>query len=463
MKYFESFTEIDFISFYLVLFAAFGLICVQKHLFSKTTKNNDISEYLLMGRRVSLPLFVATLVSTWYGGILGVTQIAFDRGIYNFITQGFFYYVSAAIFAVFLVKKARKTEAKTFPEMITKMYGRKSGRVAAFILLFTSLPVGSAIAMGIYMLGIFPESNLSVSIVIGVALVGLYCSYGGMKSIVILDSIQFILMYVSILAVVIFSYIKFGGYNYLSANLPEYYFYPVSNQAVSIFILWLILAVTNTFLSPIFYQRCFAAKSESVARNGILISIVFWFVCDICTTLGGMYAKAHFFDASAAEGYLMYSLFVLPSGFKGLFFAAILITIVSALDSSLFTASTTLMYDLARDKNKHFSYFNKIGSMFWIILVTAFMAIQFEGRIEQAWLTLNSITLSLVLVPILFGFAKYNFITDRSCSRVIKLNILLSLGWILLGFDESLNVFYFGFSLSLILFLLIYKKEKSIL
>ena len=33
-------------------------------------------DYLLAGRRLTLPAFVATLVTTWYGGILGVGEVS---------------------------------------------------------------------------------------------------------------------------------------------------------------------------------------------------------------------------------------------------------------------------------------------------------------------------------------------------------------------------------------------------
>jgi len=48
---------------------------------------NSWTDYILMGRRLTLPLFVATLVATWYGDILGVTQIAFEYGLYTFLTR----------------------------------------------------------------------------------------------------------------------------------------------------------------------------------------------------------------------------------------------------------------------------------------------------------------------------------------------------------------------------------------
>lgn len=458
MKYFAYFTNLDFIVFYVVLILSGTAIFYQK--FHRNSSSLDAMEYLLMGRRISLPIFVATLVSTWYGAILGVTQISFERGIYNFVTQGFFYYISAAFFAAFLVKKAIKTEAKTFPEMISVMYGPKSGRLAAIILLATSLPAGSAIAMGIYMSGVFPDISVTWAILIGLMFVGVYTMYGGMQSIVICDTIQFLLMYITIICVVVCSYLEFGGLDYLYAKLPEYYFYPISNQSIMIFFVWMILALANTFLSPVFYQRCFAAKSESVARKGIFISIIFWFICDLCTTLGGMYAKAHFFDANPLDGYLIYSLYILPIGLKGLFLASMLIIIISALDSSLFTASSALFYDLSRDKTSIIKMRKKTQSMFCVVLATSALAIQFENSIEQAWLTLNSISLSLVLVPILFGFAKRNFISDKACSRVILVNIMMSLIWIASGLDAKISVFYIGVALSFIMFLAIKRRES---
>ena len=64
-----------------------------------------------MGRSLTLPLFVGTLVATWYGGIFGVTEIAYKQGIFNFITQGFFWYIAYILFAFFLVERIQTYQA----------------------------------------------------------------------------------------------------------------------------------------------------------------------------------------------------------------------------------------------------------------------------------------------------------------------------------------------------------------
>ena len=66
-----------------------------------------MDEYLVMGRRLSLPSFVMTLVSTWYGGVLGVGEYSYRYGISNWLVFGVPYYVGAAHFAWFIARRAR--------------------------------------------------------------------------------------------------------------------------------------------------------------------------------------------------------------------------------------------------------------------------------------------------------------------------------------------------------------------
>jgi hypothetical protein len=63
-------------------------------------------EYLLMGRTLALPSFVATLVSTWYGGVLGVGEYSYRYGLSNWIVFGVPYYLGAALFAIFFARRA---------------------------------------------------------------------------------------------------------------------------------------------------------------------------------------------------------------------------------------------------------------------------------------------------------------------------------------------------------------------
>ena len=99
----ETITRLDWIVFSLVAVVT-TLAVVFGHLRKRNrslASGATVIDLLLMGRQLTLPMFVGTLVATWYGGIFGVTEIAFSKGIYNFITQGLFWYVAYIIFALF--------------------------------------------------------------------------------------------------------------------------------------------------------------------------------------------------------------------------------------------------------------------------------------------------------------------------------------------------------------------------
>src|SRR5688572_23588800 len=122
-------TWLDLVTFVAVLLLTVGVVAYghrRRAANAQTNTKNSFLDYLLMGRQLTLPLFVATLVATWYGGIFGVTRIAFESGIYNFVTQGLFWYGTYLVFAFFLVGRVRAFKAVTLPELVGKMYGPKS-------------------------------------------------------------------------------------------------------------------------------------------------------------------------------------------------------------------------------------------------------------------------------------------------------------------------------------------------
>ena len=50
----------------------------------------DVNSFLFAGRRLTIPALVATLVSTWYGGILEIGRFSYENGIITWIIFGFF-------------------------------------------------------------------------------------------------------------------------------------------------------------------------------------------------------------------------------------------------------------------------------------------------------------------------------------------------------------------------------------
>ena len=77
-------------------------------------------DWLLDGRRLTLPAFVATLVTTWYGGILGVGEYSWRHGLANWLVFGVPYYVGALLFAFLFAKRAREARLYTLPDLLDR-------------------------------------------------------------------------------------------------------------------------------------------------------------------------------------------------------------------------------------------------------------------------------------------------------------------------------------------------------
>ncbi len=398
----------------------------------KRRKEKNTVDYLLFGRRLTLPLFVATLVSTWYGDVFGVTQIAFERGISTIVVYGIGFYVAAIFFMIFVVEKARKIYTFTLPEIIEKYYGKTSAKIASLMIMIKALPVTYLIGIGLLIQKLF-SLNLYFAMLVGLIFVVTYMGIRGFQSIVYSDIIQFVLMYFSVIMVVVFSFTTYGDYSFLMSHLDNQYFVIDGYETLSELFMWFFISIITTFMSPIFYQRCFAAKSVKVAKSGIIISVIFWMICDFCTVIGSMYAKVILPNSLTHEAYFNYALEILPVGFKGIFLSGIAATILSTLDSFLFVCSSTLIYDLMGNKLIN-NNFHKTFGLITVSIITFFVAGYFIDSIDKFYILIKSycgVTLAVPLIlTILFGkiLKEMQFIMSisLSCMCMIVNDFILS-------------------------------------
>ena len=106
-------------------------------------------EYLVAGRRLTLPAFVATLVSTWYGGILGVGEYAWRHGLSNWLVFGVPYYICAALFAFLLAARARRSRLLSIPDLLEQRYGRGPALLGAGTLFVMTAPAAYVLMLGV--------------------------------------------------------------------------------------------------------------------------------------------------------------------------------------------------------------------------------------------------------------------------------------------------------------------------
>jgi SSS family solute:Na+ symporter len=310
----------------------------------RRTNTHDETDFLLGNRSLSLTAFVATLVTTWYGGILGIGEFSFIHGLSAWVVFGLPYYIFAALFAFFLAGRIRLANQFTIPDIFYTKYNKPVGVLSSIFLLFMTTPAPYILMVAILLQIIFGWSFI-FSLVIGTLFSTVYVYLGGFRSVVQTDKVQFVLIYGGFFILFISLIYTYGGFEYLQINLPSSHLSLFGDHSFQYISVWFFLA-SWTFIDPGFHQRCCAAKTTKTARNGILVSILFWFVFDFLTITTGLYAAATLTDMNPLYTYPLLAEAVLPPLLKGLFLTGLLATIMSTIDSFSFLSAITFGRDL---------------------------------------------------------------------------------------------------------------------
>ena len=308
---------------------------------------------------------------------------------------------------MFLAKKARRLQLYTIPHQLDNNYGKTVSIVGAVFVFLMTAPAAYVLMLAVLLHYILGWSFI-VGLVVGTLFSLCYVWIGGFRSVVRTDVVQFTLMFGGFALILPFSVLKLGGLGFLKANLPATHFVWHGGQGVASIVVWYFIALA-TLVEPTFYQRCFAAKDESVARRGILLSILFWILFDFMTTTTGMYARAALPNlANPVASYLELSAYVLPVGLQGLFLTGLLATIMSTIDSYAFLAAMTIGRDTLwrlRDgvQSENINSYTRIGLL---LTATASILIALWAQsVIKIWKELGSVGTSALLIPLASSFS----------------------------------------------------------
>ena len=399
------------------------------------------SDFLLAGRSLTLPVFVMTLVSTWYGGILGVGEFSYRYGISNWVVQGVPYYIFAAVFAFLLAKKVRATNLLTIPDKLHQSYDKRTALLGAFLTFILMSPAPYILMLAV-LLQMVTGWGLLLCVLVGTIATTAYLFFGGFHSDVNTDVFEFILMFIGFAVILPFAYSKFGGLEFIKQHVPPMHLTWNGGNSIQFVIVWFFIALW-TLVDPAFHQRCYAAKSGEVAQKGILVSIIFWFVFDAMTATAGLYARAALPDiAQPVMAYPLLAEATLPSVAKGLFYVGMLATIMSTLNTLAFVSATTIGRDLVwryRDETDD-TRVNRYTQ--WGLLLTAVLSVVLALEIPSViklWYTIGTIVIPGLLVPLLASYFERCRISAAYGFAAMVFGWLTSLGWLLIGWTQQLG------------------------
>lgn len=405
-----SFSALDLVI--IILFFASVLFI---GFFTGRRTRGDANDYLLSGRNLGLFLFVAVTVSTWYGGILGVGEFTYRYGLVSWFTQGFPYYIFAFLFAIFFAKKIREASLFTIPDKLTEIYGKNVGMFSA-VIVFILVSPAPYLLMSSNLLSLLFDIDIIPALIISLILSITYLIRGGFRSNVYVDVFQFIIMFAGFILVLIFSGIEFGSVEFIKSSVPENHLKLTGGMSVTFLTVWFLIALW-TFADPGFHQRCYAAKTGNIAKWGIIISIFLWAFFDFLTTSTGLFSKAILPELdNPVLAFPLYAEKVLPSGLKGIFYAALFATILSTQISFLFLSGTTIgrdfIYRLSEpDTETNLKTFTIIG-LFVSGLIAMLLALLIPSVIE-IWYTIGSLFIPAIILPVVSAYYPALRVTNK--------------------------------------------------
>lgn len=424
--------------------------------FYKSSKDKDEKDFILAGRRLSLPGFVATLVATWYGGILGVGENTYNYGIQTWFIFALPYYVFGFLFAVFLAPRIRNLPHRSIPDHFNKHFGKSAGIISALLILILASPAPYILSLGILLQHTL-HWHLQTAILFATGISLVYIWFGGFRAVIRTDKLQFVLMFSGFILLLFYAWHSIGSPISLISTLPERYFDPTGGNSIQYILVWFFIAMW-TFIDPGFYQRTAAAKSPDAAKKGILISIGFWFVFDILTVTTGLYAAVLIPDHVATMAYPELASRILPPLVYGLFLVGLFSTIMSTIDSNGLISAVTFGRDILWRIQEQDESSDSTSHIRKGLVVMAFIAVILAisiPSIVRLWYVIGSIIVPGILLPFLLTFSTIKLQQGKS-NIVIIMPVVIAIFWFVFGhysghYPWGIEPFYPGLLSSILL------------
>lgn len=389
---------------YVVLLAYLAAV-VGVGLKAARRRSSGSEDYILAGRSLTLPTFVAALVTSFYGGALGIGEYTYRYGLSNWVIQGLPYYLFAGLYAVFLAGRVRARPGLTVPDHLESAYGKPTAVLGAVLVFILACPADDVLMLGILAQWVTGWSlALCVSAVTAIGVCFLFA--GGMRAEAWTGRLEFLVMFGGVSLLLPFAYLAAGGLGVLSRSLPRTHLSLSGGHPPLYLLTWFFIALW-TFVDPSFHQRVCAAKDVSTARRGIALSVGFWFCFDAMTTLAGLYARALLPDLDdPLAAYPALASRLLPPACLGLFLAGLASSTIAALGTKSFLSAVSL----ARDGAGRLLHIRPEAELLWIrwgLLLTSVLSVAMALALPSVvglWYAIGSTTIPGLLVVLVSSY-----------------------------------------------------------
>jgi SSS family solute:Na+ symporter len=344
------------------------------------TRKEDLKTsdgFFLGGRSLGgLSIGFSILLTNWSAEqLIGLNGQGYSVGLSNMgwaVTAAFAFVMMAVVFLPFFIKK----RITTIPDYIESRFGPTARNVIAWCILINmatiALPtVVYAGALGLSkifnvsaLFGVPESMSLVISIVFITVIGGIYAIFGGLKAVVVSDTVNGIGFFVGSIFVLILALRALGGgdaadgiyelvtrepqmLNAVSSPKVNVPFSAIFTGMVLINIYW---ACTN----QVIIQRALGARDVAEGQKGVLLAGVVKVVSILILLVPGIIAY-HLYGSEgirADEAYPVLISRLLPEAFIGFFGAVLFGAIISTFNSTINSCSTIFAVNIYKPFKK---------------------------------------------------------------------------------------------------------------
>lgn len=373
--------DITISALYILGIVAIGLWAgLKKRTVAEGTSSND---YFLAGKTLRWPMIGLALFATNISCIhlVSLAQSGFDTGLLN----GNFEWMASftlILLALFFVPFYLKSKVATLPDFLEKRYNRACRDWLAIISVVSAIIIHIAfsfLAGGIVLKTLFGV-NMYVSVSVIAVLTGIYTIIGGLRAVVITESIQTIVLLTGAVIITVICFQKVGGWDSLTATLQQTNSLDKLSMLrgsgdesgmpwYAVFLGYPVLGIWYWCADQTIVQRVLGAKDENHARVGTLfcgfIKILPVFIFVLPGLMAYVLVQRGMFDVSSlqtinaagetvTETKGVYTLMItqlVPTGLVGVLVAALLSGLMSQISGALNSIATLASFDLYKRFN----------------------------------------------------------------------------------------------------------------
>ncbi|MDR1910222.1 MAG: sodium:solute symporter family protein [Holosporales bacterium] len=406
-----------------------------------------IREFAVDNGNVSAAALFATIVATYVGGVQGLAEKTFTVGIIFPLLCGVGGCIQLLTVGILIAPRMERFLGSAIsPGGMSYIFWGRAGEIITGVAgVLCSL---GSVAVQVCAIGFLFQGCLGISyfggVTLGCGVFILYSAFGGIRAVLVTDSIQFLGVVVAVPVLAYLAVMNAGGLDTILNTVPEKHLSLVSLweqplKYVPVLITWILW-----MLNPAWIQRLLMGRGVSQLRVAFCFSAVVCFsiiLCPICIGFSAL-ATSPNIDPNIAVMYVIQT--AAPAGLQGLIIAGLLAVIMSTVDSDLNITSVMMICDVVVPCKKRvltdgqILRYARYGS-FGLGLASIVVALYFRNIIDVI-LYFDSFWIGTVVIPLIASVFGYKS-TQQAFIWAAGIGVLTILLWTVFRLEARFNIY----------------------